>query len=704
MIMETGILSVKGLLDRLIPKHASQFELDIIPQNNGKDVFEIDRGSGGSVLLRGSNGISLACALNEYLKYECGCHLSWSGDQLTLPERLPHVRETVRRVTPYKYRYMYNFCTFNYSMTWWDWDRWEREIDWLALHGINMPLAMTGQEAVWMSAAEKLGLTDEEMLRHLTGPAYLAWHHMGNVDGMGGPLPQSWIDGQAELQRRILQREREYGMTPVLCGFYGHVPAAIAEKRPEARITQLNPWFGMPGVYFLDPRDPLFMEVAAVFYEEQTRLYGTDHLYAMDLFHEGSTPDKSISYLTEVAQCVCDGMRTHDPQGVWVMQSWSMNEHIVRTLPDEHLLLLDLYAEQSPQWKSSNAFFGKPWVWCMLRNFGGRNGMFGNLDRTAKDVALALCDPEKGRMEGIGFAPEAIEENPVFYDLLSEMVWRSEAPDTEQWVNKYIARRYGCSHAGASAAWQMLLKSVYNGLNLSGSVDSVIQARPNLSIDKTCNGSVVPFYDVRIAAKAWELLLGCSEELGNSATYRYDLVDIGREVMAAVARPIYMGMVEAFHARDQEAFSSFRTMLETLIADLDELVGTNEHFLTGRWISAAEAWAANEEERVLYRFNARTLISTWWPEPLTFDDYSHRQWSGMLIGYYLERWKQFNDRLSHALDSQESIDEDAFERDICKWEIEWMNGDNEFATSPSGDTLEASRRMFVKYEPLADQY
>ncbi|CAF93158.1 unnamed protein product, partial [Tetraodon nigroviridis] len=48
-----------------------------------------------------------------------------------------------------RFRYYQNVCTFSYSSVWWDWPRWEREIDWMALNGINLPLAFTGQEALW---------------------------------------------------------------------------------------------------------------------------------------------------------------------------------------------------------------------------------------------------------------------------------------------------------------------------------------------------------------------------------------------------------------------------------------------------------------------------------------------------------------------------------------------------------------------------
>ena len=85
-----------------------------------------------------------------------------------------------------------------------------------------------------------LGLTDEQVRSYFTGPAHLPWHRMSNVDYWQSPLPQSWLDDQEELQKRILQREREFNMTPVLPAFAGHVPAELKNIYPEAKIYQMR--------------------------------------------------------------------------------------------------------------------------------------------------------------------------------------------------------------------------------------------------------------------------------------------------------------------------------------------------------------------------------------------------------------------------------------------------------------------------------
>lgn len=55
-----------------------------------------------------------------------------------------------------RFRYYQNVCTVSYSFVWWDWPRWEREIDWMALNGINLPLAFTGQEAIWQEVCANM--------------------------------------------------------------------------------------------------------------------------------------------------------------------------------------------------------------------------------------------------------------------------------------------------------------------------------------------------------------------------------------------------------------------------------------------------------------------------------------------------------------------------------------------------------------------
>ena len=136
---------IEGLLERIDKGASRKFVIEQV--KSPVDFFELDQ-KGDKVVIRGNNYVSIATGLNWYLKYHAGIHLSWNGMQAELPEVLPAVKLKERHETDMKYRYDFNYCTFSYTMAFWDWARWEKEIDWMALHGINLPLAMVGTDGV----------------------------------------------------------------------------------------------------------------------------------------------------------------------------------------------------------------------------------------------------------------------------------------------------------------------------------------------------------------------------------------------------------------------------------------------------------------------------------------------------------------------------------------------------------------------------
>ena len=257
------IKAAEALVERVTSGRQSEFVVNIIPsQQDGKDWF-VYYAEGGKIVLEGNNGVSVASALGNYLKENCGWHLSWCGKQENLPENLPLPSEKVHRASPYKYRYYLNYCTFNYTMSWWDFDRWQQEIDFMALNGINMPLALTGQNSVWRRVYNKLGFTDSELESFFSGPAYFNWFWMGNLDGWGGPLPQNFMEYHEKLQKQILHAERSLGMTPVLPAFTGHVPPAFEEKFPDAKVRKTS-WVNFPEVSILNPEEELFTTIGKI--------------------------------------------------------------------------------------------------------------------------------------------------------------------------------------------------------------------------------------------------------------------------------------------------------------------------------------------------------------------------------------------------------------------------------------------------------
>lgn len=210
-------------------------------------------------------------------------------------------------------------------MAFWDWDDWQRFIDWMALNGINMPLAITGQEAVWYKVWKDIGLKDQDILSYFTGPVYLPWHRMANIDSWNGPLPMEWLENQSKLQQQILSRERELNMKPVLPAFNGHVPAALKRIYPEADIQTLGKWAGFTKEYhcsFLNPEEPLFALLQKKFLKEQRKLFGTEHIYGIDPFNEGEPPSWKPDYLNKVSSDLYHTLKEADSEAEWLQMTW----------------------------------------------------------------------------------------------------------------------------------------------------------------------------------------------------------------------------------------------------------------------------------------------------------------------------------------------------------------------------------------------
>ena len=158
---DASLKAANDLIERVTPGYSSQFKLELITDPEGKDIFEIDTDD-SFVVLRGNNPISIATAFNWYLKYYCNAHTSWFGDRLNLPDQLPLPSEKVYKEINGEYRAYFNYCTLSYTGAWWDWERWQKEIDYMAMNSINMPLSVIGLEAVWYNTLLRFNFTDQE--------------------------------------------------------------------------------------------------------------------------------------------------------------------------------------------------------------------------------------------------------------------------------------------------------------------------------------------------------------------------------------------------------------------------------------------------------------------------------------------------------------------------------------------------------------
>jgi alpha-N-acetylglucosaminidase len=695
-----------ALIGRVIPKAAAHFKVEEIPAINGKDAFEIES-INNKIVLRGNNGVAIASALYYYLTEYCHCQVTWNGTNLNLPAKLPAVTTKIRKNTPYQYRYYLNYCTYNYSMSWWDWKRWEKEIDWMALHGIDMPLALTGQEYTWYQVYKDMGFTDNDLKSFFCGPAYFSWFWMGNLDGWGGPLPVSWMTNHRDLQQKILKRERALGMKPVLQSFTGHVPAAFMTRFPKSKLKKTNWNNGFGDTYILDTHDPMFDLIGRKFLETQTRLYGTDHLYSADTFNENEPPTDDPAYLSALSSRVYQAMSSADPKAVWVMQGWLFYSDrkfwktpqikaLLQAVPNDHMIMLDLATEIEPVWKRTEAYYGKPWIWNMLHNFGGNIGMFGRIEGVANGPALALKDTASGKLAGIGLTMEGIEQNPVLYELMTSNTWQSEPINLDNWLRSYILNRYGSVNEHTIKAWQVLKETVYNGKDIRDASESIITGRPTFDSAAVWTRTKLN-YQRKDLLPAWDELMKAIPENGKSDGFQYDLVDLSRQVLANYARPLQQKWVKAYEDKNITDFGKYSSQYLQLITDMDALLATRKDFLLGPWLADARKCGTTLAEKAIYERNARNLVTLWGDEKSPLHEYSCRQWSGLLNGFYKVRWQKFFTEAKTALKAGKPIDASAFDKTISAWEWNWVNTQKPYPVTTKGSSILLAQQLYKKY-------
>lgn len=669
----------------------------------------------GIVNVTANNYISAFHGIYEYLKKYCHIQLSWCGNREIKIKELKMFQGEFKKKIPQRYRVYMNYCTLDYSMCWWDFDRWEKEIDFMAMNGINMPLAVVGSEAVWFETLKEFGFSDREALDSVSGPSFWAWQLMTNICGYLPPADKSYVYRRLELGKKILNRYLELGMYPIQQGFSGHVPVLMKKKFPKAKILLQRGWCRYPKTAQLDPLDPLFLKFGNVYLNKMNELFGNHHFIACDPFHEGTPPKRSKKYLQAVGKTINSLYENFDSKSVWVMQAWTMRENIVRAVPKDRLLILDLNSEKTPANKN---MWGYPVISGMLHNFGGKNALQGKLRHHSKNRYLQLKN-NGANVIGTGMFMEGIEQNPVVYDLQFELLTADKEIDFDSWLDDYIVRRYGKSCDSLKKAWALLLETCYKDDGYEeNAVGSTLASRPQIMpiITGPCCYSKV-YYDTKKFENAAALFFEAADEFKNSDGYQYDLCDIVRQALSNRFYTNQLAFKNAYRAKNLQLIKDLAEKQLNLLSDIDELLSHRSEMCLSRWICDSHKLAWDENEKRYFDYNARTLITLWGDvngDSSQLYDYSWREWNGLIKEYYLPRWRMFYDYVISHLQSKKRMKlknfGNSYERrkylsyelgkKMGDFELEWGKAYCEYPSPSDSDVIPSSEKYLKKWDIL----
>ncbi len=619
---------------------------------------------------------------------------------------LPLPQEPITATSNVTHRYYGNDTEDGYTGPYRTWEQWEREIDELAALGFNEVFLPVGSEAVYFELLQEFGYTDDEARAWIPLPGHQPWWLLQNMSGFPAGMSDDVLEQRAELGRKIADRLRELGMTPVLPGYFGTVPTDFADRNAGARVEPQGSWVGFQRPGWLDPNSAVFPDVAETFYEVSGRLLGDSGAYKMDVLHEGGQRgDVDVPAATRAIEAALQDAR---PGATWVLLGWQDNppEDVAAAADPQTTFIVDRLSDRyddrgglEEQWSGVPYAFGTIW------NFGGHTTMGAELT-TWNERYFEWLAKEGSRVDGIAAMPEGGLNNPAAIDFFAGLAWRDGPVDVDAWFESWTERRYGIDDEALKAAWRVLAETAYtlpDNEGFSEAHDGLFGAAPSLTAKSAASWSPGTFsYDPDRFADALGELLAAAPRASAVPTYRYDLMDVARQVTSNTSRELLPQLRRAYATQDREAFTQLSEEWLGNIDLLDDIAGTQPQLLLGSWIASARDAAADEHEADRLELDVRSLVTTWGDRAAVdagLNDYANREWQGLVGGYYRDRWERYFASVEESFDTgapPEPIDWSSVGEEFTT-----STDTSEFRTAPQGDVVALARAAQAAHDASA---
>ncbi|KAF5185353.1 Alpha-n-acetylglucosaminidase [Thalictrum thalictroides] len=310
--------------------------------------------------------------------------------------------------------------------------------------------------------------------------------------------------------------------------------------------------------------------------------------------------------------------------------------------------------------------------------------------------------------------------------------WGRTCAGCKEWLKSYSYRRYGKEVLQIDSAWEILHRTIYNCTDgiADHNKDFIVQFpdwdpseyfHTNMSKESHVQGIVAHnntkrfflretttdlprahlWYSTEEVIVALQLFLDAGNHLAGSLTYRYDLVDLMRQVLSKLANQVYLDAMTAFQQKNVKALTLQSLKFVELIKDVDMLLASDDNFLLGTWIESSKKLAVSPREMRQYEWNARTQVTMWYDTTKTnqskLHDYANKFWSGLLEKYYFPRASTYFTYLLESVVQKEGFKLEEWRREWISYSNKWQSGTELYPVRAQGDALAISKALFKKY-------
>lgn len=688
------------LIKRNTPRIADQFLLKTIESDNGYDFYEI-YSEDKKVVLAGNSPLSQAMAYYDYLGKYHGVVITSGDYDISTISSAPLPEEKISRTIKKKIRAMTSYESFSLNGNFRGFDRWEKEIDFMAMHGFNRALQPVGFDGVLFRTLTDIGMPENFCLEFSSGPAFLMNQLTGNIAGTNSVNSKEYLERKITVGKLISDRERSLGIEPIFPAAIPSVPFSLRKKYIKMDIFKAPMWYNFPPIFFIRPKNAFFSVFNKKFLTIQREALGETHSYIFEGVYESDKKGYN-SHLADLGKALEEMLGEFDAEAVCYLHTSSINADFFKNCSGDRYIFLD-NCEMS---KSSDILNSRKYIPEISGNRYGRTGIYGNVQK--------LCDNPFANSElGGALSFDSFDINPVYCAAALKAITTDGSFDRDEFIRDFCAKRY------KTDSFTDDIISLIDLCSSDECTGSIICARPCTNVKHTAP------YDTMERDYDFHRLYQIAQNIANSddkktdAT-RADLQSIVRQFLSDLAYPVYIKATEFFKEKNVRNFEQASNLFLEICEDIDRLLRTREetNFCT-KYLEAQELGSSQEEKESL-QINFLLLHTIWGPfDHSILYDTVWNEWGGLVKDYYEARWHMYYRSLAAYFDNPKKLKDNSkkqpldrneyngsyqakrlalFENNFLENYIPRKNGIGE------EDTVEVAKELLEKYSEVYTQF
>lgn len=688
------------LIKRNTPRIADQFVLKTIDSDNGYDCYEI-YSEDKKVVLAGNSPLSQAMAYYDYLGRYHGVVITSGDYDISTISSAPLPEGKINRTIKRKIRAMTSYEAFSLSGNFRGFDRWEKEIDFMAMHGFNRALQPVGFDGVLFRTLTDIGMPENFCLEFSSGPAFLMNQLTGNIAGTNSVNSKEYLERKITVGKLISDRERSLGIEPIFPAAIPSVPFSLRKKYIKMDIFKAPMWHNFPPIFFIRPKNAFFSVFNKKFLTVQREALGETHSYIFEGVYESDKKGYN-SHLADLGKALEEMLNEFDKDAVCYLHTSSINADFFKSCSGDKYIFLDDCAMS----KNSDILSDKKYIPEVSGNRYGRTGIYGNVQK--------LCDNPFANSEiGGALAFDTFDINPVYCAAALKAITAADSFERDDFIRDFCTKRY------KTDSFSDDIISLIDLCSSDECTGSIICARPCTNVKHTAP------YDTMERSYDFHKLYPIAQRIINSEdkkidAMRADIQSIVRQFLSDLAYPVYIKATEFFREKNVRNFEQASNLFLEICEDIDRLLRTREetNFCT-KYVEAQELGSSQEEKESL-QINFLLLHTIWGPfDHSILYDTVWNEWGGMVKDYYEARWHMYYRSLAAYFDNPKKLKDNSKKQPLDRNEY---NGsyqakrlalfENNFLENyiprkngiAEEDTVEVAKELLEKYSEVYTQF